>query len=115
MLPHAIFAIIFAATLSAQTQGTITTYAGNGTPLYSSDGGPATSTGIGGGGQSNILSGREAADTLTKATVVLAILFAILSIGLNIKGLRTSESEQGIIERQLEQNGQSAPSLPGGQ
>ncbi len=71
--------------------------------------------GIGGGGQSNILSGREAADTLTKATVVLAILFAILSIGLNIKGLRTSESEQGIIERQLEQNGQSAPSLPGGQ
>ncbi len=52
MLTRAIFAIVFSATLSAQTQGTITTYAGNGTPLFSSDGGQATSTGIGGGGES---------------------------------------------------------------
>lgn len=52
MLTRASFAIFLSVSLSAQTQGTITTYAGNGTSLYSNDGGQATSTGIGGGGQS---------------------------------------------------------------
>ena len=66
-----------------------------------------------GGGASTILSGRQAADTLVKATVVLAILFAVLSVSLNIKGLRDGGAEQGIIEKELEQGGgQSAPALP---
>jgi preprotein translocase subunit SecG len=65
-----------------------------------------------GGSSTAFLSGRQAADTLTKATVVLAILFAILSISLNIKSLREPKAEQGIIEKQLEDNGQTAPALP---
>ncbi len=65
-----------------------------------------------GGSSTAFLSGRQAADTLTKATVVLAILFAILSIGLNIKGLREPKADQGIIEKQLEDNGSGAPALP---
>ncbi len=66
-----------------------------------------------GGSSTAFLSGRQAADTLTKATIVLAILFAVLSIALNIPALRGGGSEQGIIEKELEQGGQQqAPALP---
>lgn len=64
-----------------------------------------------GGTSTAFLSGRQAADTLTKATVVLAILFALLSIGLNVTYVRDGEDEKGLIEGQLEEGG--APSLPG--
>lgn len=65
-----------------------------------------------GGTSSSFLSGRQAADTLTKATIVLAILFAVLSVTLNVTYLRDSGPEQGIIEKELEQGGQQAPALP---
>lgn len=78
--------------------------------MQSSKGGGLAGT-FGGGGSTAFLSGRQAADTLTKATVVLAILFALLSIGLNVKGLRDTGADQGIIEKELEQQG-GAPTLP---
>lgn len=65
-----------------------------------------------GGSSTAFLSGRQAADTLTKATIVLAILFALLSITLNIRALRDTGGSQGIIEKELEQGGQQAPALP---
>jgi preprotein translocase subunit SecG len=40
-----------------------------------------------------------------KATIFLSILFALLSIALNIKGLRDTGTEKGIIESELEQGG----------
>jgi len=64
-----------------------------------------------GGSSTTFLSGRQASDTLTKATVVLAILFALLSVGLNVTFLRDGSDEKGLIERQVEEGG--APSLPG--
>jgi preprotein translocase subunit SecG len=64
-----------------------------------------------GGTSTAFLSGRQAADTLTKATVVLAILFALLSIGLNVTYVRDGSDEKGIIESQLDEG--TAPSLPG--
>lgn len=76
--------------------------------LQSSKGGGLA--GIGGGSSTAFLSGRQAVDTLVKATIFLSILFALLSIALNIKGLRDIGPEKGIIETELEQGGgQSLP------
>lgn len=77
--------------------------------MQASKGGGLAGT-FGGGG--TFISGRQAADTLTKATVVLAVLFALLSVGLNITYLSGDSSEQGIIERQLNESGET-PALPG--
>ncbi len=65
-----------------------------------------------GGTSTAFLSGRQASDTLTKATVVLAILFALLSVGLNVTYLRDGSDEKGLIEKQVEESG-GAPTLPG--
>ncbi len=67
--------------------------------------------GIGGGASTPFLSGRQAVDTLVKATVFLSILFALLSIALNIRGIHDTGTEKGIIETELEQSG-GAPALP---
>jgi preprotein translocase subunit SecG len=67
--------------------------------------------GIGGGQSTAFLSGRQAVDTLVKATVFLSVLFALLSIALNIKGLHDTGGDKGIIETELEQSG-GAPALP---
>ncbi len=64
-----------------------------------------------GGSSTAFLSGRQAADTLTKATVVLAILFALLSVALNVDALRSGSAEKGILEQELEGQG-GAPALP---
>lgn len=74
--------------------------------LQSSKGGGLA--GIGGGSSTAFLSGRQAVDTLVKATIFLSILFALLSIALNIKGLRDTGPEKGIIETELEQGGGQA-------
>ncbi len=65
-----------------------------------------------GGSTTAFLSGRQASDTLTKATVVLAIVFALLSIALNVDALRDSGDNKGIIEQELEQGQGGAPTLP---
>ena len=78
--------------------------------MQSSKGGGLAGT-FGGSSSTAFLSGRQAADTMTKATVVLAILFAILSVTLNIRSLRESGTDQGLIEKQLEDQG-GAPTLP---
>lgn len=61
--------------------------------------------GIGGGSSTAFLSGRQAVDTLVKATIFLSILFALLSVALNIKGLRDTGQDKGIIETEMEQGG----------
>lgn len=71
--------------------------------LQSSKGGGLA--GIGGGSSTAFLSGRQAVDTLVKATIFLSVLFALLSIALNIKGLRDTGPEKGIIETEQEQTG----------
>ncbi len=71
--------------------------------LQSSKGGGLA--GIGGGSSTAFLSGRQAVDTLVKATIFLSILFALLSVALNIKGLRDTGPEKGIIETELEHSG----------
>lgn len=65
-----------------------------------------------GGSTTAFLSGRQASDTLTKATVILAIAFALLSIALNVDALRDSGDSKGIIEQELEQGQGGAPTLP---
>lgn len=65
-----------------------------------------------GGSTTAFLSGRQAADTLTKATVILAIAFALLSIALNVDALRDAGTDRGIIEQELEQGQGTAPALP---
>ena len=77
--------------------------------MQSSKGGGLAGT-FGGSGSTAFLGGRQAADTLTKATVFLAVLFALLSIVLNIVP-HDAGADEGIIEKQVKEGGTS-PAVP---
>jgi len=64
--------------------------------LQRSEGG-ALGMGGGGSGLGGLFSPRGAADTLTRTTGILAILFFLVCLGLNIIGLR-GRDEHSILE-----------------
>ena len=71
--------------------------------------------GMGGGGGSGVMTGRQAANALSKATWVLAIAFLITSLVLTVIAARNASS--GSIVDQLDLGGaadsQPATTLPG--
>ena len=80
--------------------------------LQRSEGG---ALGIGGGQGGGMFSGRGVADTLTRLTTFLAVVFFLTSIGLTIlSGMESSESVlDGIVEPQETDVFQApAPQLP---
>ena len=75
--------------------------------MQSSKGGGLAGT-FGGTQATALLGGRQAADTLTKATVVLSLIFALSSILLNV--IPRGDITESVIEQQLEEG--NAPALP---
>lgn len=75
--------------------------------LQRSDGG---ALGIGGGGGGGFMTGRGAANVLTRTTSILVTLFFATSIGLAIIGGR-GEDDETVIE---ELTGQTAPAIGAG-
>jgi preprotein translocase subunit SecG len=86
--------------------------------LQRSEGG-ALGMGGGGGGMGSLFSPRGAADTLTRATAIMAFVFFVICIGLNILALRgRPESSRSLlnqpsnITRPATAPAQPAPALP---
>ena len=76
--------------------------------LQRSEGG-ALGMGGGGGGVGGLFTARGAADTLTRTTSILALLFFITCIGLNLLALH-GRDERSILD--TVQPGTSAPAKP---
>lgn len=78
--------------------------------LQRSEGGALGIGGGGGGGMGNLFSPRGAADTLTRSTAIMAGLFFLICIGLNVMALQgRPESSNSIL---LNQPASSAPAAP---
>ena len=77
--------------------------------LQRSEGG-ALGMGSGGGGMGGLFSPRGAADTLTRTTAVLAGLFFIICLALNLLALR-GHNETSILDTPTTPS--SAPAKPG--
>jgi len=79
--------------------------------LQKSEGG---ALGMGGGGGGGMVSARGAANTLTRATVILAVCFFITSIGLTLlaQGSRGPESVTNIEEEEPAEEAPSQPAPP---
>lgn len=66
--------------------------------------------GGGGGGMGNLFSPRGAADTLTRSTAIMAGLFFLICIGLNVLALQgRPESSNSILLNQPARPGSTAP------
>jgi preprotein translocase subunit SecG len=76
--------------------------------LQRSEGG-ALGMGSGGAGMGGLFSARGAADTLTRTTSILALLFFVTCIGLNLLALR-GHDERSILDSAPGAN--SAPAKP---
>ena len=93
--------------------------------LQSSKGGGLAGVLGGGGGGSSLFGGRGAADFLTKATTVLAVLFVVLCLVLNALMPTASEDVRSATLREMERRSQQespaaalpmsdiAPAIPG--
>jgi len=89
--------------------------------LQRSEGGALGLGGGGGGGMGGLFSPRGAADTLTRTTAILAVLFFLTCIGLNLLALH-GRNEKSILDSPLPASGtaplqrplQPTPSLPVG-
>jgi preprotein translocase subunit SecG len=77
--------------------------------LQRSEGG-ALGMGGGGSGLGGLFSPRGAADTLTRTTAILAVLFFLTCLGLNLISLR-GRNERSILDNPS-QTTQSLPSKP---
>jgi preprotein translocase subunit SecG len=78
--------------------------------LQRSEGGALGMGGGGGGGMGGLFSPRGAADTLTRTTAILAALFFIVCLALNLLALR-GHNETSILDTPAPTN--SAPAKPG--
>lgn len=77
--------------------------------LQKSEGG---GLGIGGGGANSLMSGRGAAGTLVRSTMIFGAIFFATSLALTSIANRSADNRSGI-ERALEQEGQTpAPAGP---
>jgi preprotein translocase subunit SecG len=78
--------------------------------LQRSEGG-ALGMGGGGGGMGGLFSPRGAADTLTRTTAILAVLFFLTCVGLNLLALH-GRSEKSILDTPLSSQGPSVTPKP---
>jgi preprotein translocase subunit SecG len=78
--------------------------------LQRSEGG-ALGMGGGGGGLGGLFSPRGAADTLTRTTAILAALFFLTCLGLNLLALH-GRNEQSILDTPLNSQGPSTAPKP---
>lgn len=78
--------------------------------LQRSEGG-ALGMGGGGSGLGGLFSPRGAADTLTRTTAILAALFFLTCVGLNLISLR-GRHESSIFDSPLNANGPVVPAAP---
>ena len=68
--------------------------------LQRSEGG-GLGIGGGGGGMGSLFSPRGAADTLTRATAIMAVVFFVICVGLNILALQgRPESSRSLLNQQ---------------
>jgi preprotein translocase subunit SecG len=87
--------------------------------LQRSEGGALGIGGGGGGGFGGLFSPRGAADTLTRTTAILAALFFLTCLGLNLLALH-GRNEQSILDAPVTSQGPaakakaSAPAVPAG-
>jgi preprotein translocase subunit SecG len=79
--------------------------------LQRSEGG-ALGMGGGGGGMGGLFSPRGAADTLTRTTAILALLFFVTCLALNILALR-GHNETSILDTPAPTTTNTAPAKPG--
>ena len=63
--------------------------------------------GIGGGGMSNFMTGRGTANVLTRTTAILAALFFLTCLGLNLLALH-GRNEQSILDAPVTSQGPAA-------
>jgi preprotein translocase subunit SecG len=78
--------------------------------LQRSEGG-ALGMGGGGGGMGGLFTARGAADTLTRTTAILAVLFFATCIGLNLMALH-GRNETSILDSAPVATGASVPAKP---
>jgi preprotein translocase subunit SecG len=78
--------------------------------LQRSEGG-ALGMGGGGGGMGGLFSPRGAADTLTRTTAILAALFFLTCVGLNLLALH-GRDEKSILETPVTSQGPSTAPKP---
>jgi preprotein translocase subunit SecG len=78
--------------------------------LQRSEGG-ALGMGGGGGGMGGLFSPRGAADTLTRTTAILAALFFLTCVGLNLLALH-GRSEKSILDTPLSSQGSATAPKP---
>jgi len=76
--------------------------------LQRSEGGALGMGGGGGSGLGGLFSPRGAADTLTRTTGILALLFFLTCLGLNLIALR-GHDERSILDTPTSTSGQTAP------
>jgi len=78
--------------------------------LQRSEGG-ALGMGGGGSGLGGLFSPRGAADTLTRTTAILAVVFFLTCLGLNLVALR-GRDERSILDTNASSPATSAPASP---
>jgi preprotein translocase subunit SecG len=78
--------------------------------LQRSEGGALGMGGGGGGGMGSLFSPRGAADTLTRATAIMAVVFFVICVGLNILALQgRPESSRSLLNQQSNITRPTAP------
>ena len=78
--------------------------------LQRSEGGALGIGGGGGGGMGGLFSPRGAADTLTRTTAILALIFFVICIGLNVLALQgRPESSRSILNQPVNTAPSSTP------
>lgn len=81
--------------------------------LQRSEGGALGIGGGGGGGFGGLFSPRGAADTLTRTTAILAALFFLTCVGLNLLALH-GRNEKSILDTPVSSQGPSTAPKPKG-
>src|ERR1700761_3614471 len=79
--------------------------------LQRSEGGALGMGGGGGGGMGGLFSPRGAADTLTRTTAILAFLFFLTCLGLNLLALH-GRNESSILDSPLSSSGPATAPKP---
>jgi preprotein translocase subunit SecG len=68
--------------------------------------------GLSGGSSTGLISGRTAANLLTRTTAVLAALFILCSLGLGILTARSHNSRESLIDKLESKAAATAPAAP---
>src|SRR5580692_8409458 len=80
--------------------------------LQRSEGGALGMGGGGGGGMGGLFSPRGAADTLTRTTSILAVLFFLTCIGLDLLAGRPAASTDSLLTAPPRRPAPTQPALP---